>query len=99
MNRSVYNTDEKKVRYILSLMTKGMAAIWRDNFLCSSENELEVYNFPTYWNFILLLENNFQSTNEKAEVLVGSTRADSSCLADIVLSSSIILFLFVFLFQ
>jgi hypothetical protein len=69
MNRSVYDTDEKKVRYILSLMTEGMAAIWRDNFLRSSENELEVYDFPTYRNFILLLENNFQSTDEKAEAL------------------------------
>jgi hypothetical protein len=33
MNRSVYDTDEKKVGYILSLMTEGTATIWRDNFL------------------------------------------------------------------
>jgi hypothetical protein len=69
MNRSVYDTDEKKVGYILSLMTEGTAAIWRDNFLRASENELEVYDFPTYRNFILLLENNFQDTDEKAEAL------------------------------
>jgi hypothetical protein len=50
-------------------MTEGTAAIWRDNFLRLSENELEVYDFPTYRNFILLLENNFQSTDEKAEAL------------------------------
>jgi hypothetical protein len=69
INRSAYNTDEKKVGYILSLMTEGTAAIWRDNFLRSSENELETYDFPTYRNFILLLKDNFQSTNEKAEAL------------------------------
>jgi hypothetical protein len=67
MNRSIYDTKEKKVRYILSLMTEGTVAIWRDNFLRSSENEFEVYDFLTYRNFILLLENNFQSTDEKAE--------------------------------
>jgi hypothetical protein len=35
MNRSIYDTNKKKVGYILSLMTEGTAAIWRDNFLCS----------------------------------------------------------------
>jgi hypothetical protein len=69
MNRSVYDTDEKKVGYILSLMTEGTAAIWRDNFLRPSENELEVYDFPTNRNFVLLLKNNFQDTDEKAEAL------------------------------
>jgi hypothetical protein len=69
MNRSVYDTNEKKVEYILSLMTEGTAAIWRDNFLRSTENKLETYDFPTYWNFIQLLENDFQSTDEKAKAL------------------------------
>jgi hypothetical protein len=48
---------------------EGTVAIWRDNFLCSTENELETYDFPTYRVFIQLLENNFQSTDEKAEAL------------------------------
>ena len=69
MNRSVYDTDEKKVGYILSLMTEGVAAVWRDNFLRSAENELEVYDFPTYRNFVQLLERNFQNTDEKEEAL------------------------------
>jgi hypothetical protein len=69
MNRSVYDTNEKKVGYILSLMTEGTAAIWRDNFLRSTEDETETYAFPNYRNFIQLLENNFQSTDEKAEAL------------------------------
>jgi hypothetical protein len=41
MNRSVYDTNEKKVGYILSLMTEGTVAIWRDNFLRSTEDETE----------------------------------------------------------
>jgi hypothetical protein len=65
----VYDTDEKKVGYILSLMTEGVAAVWRDNFLRSAENELEVYDFPTYRNFVQLLERNFQNTDEKEEAL------------------------------
>jgi hypothetical protein len=69
MNRSVYNTNKKKVGYILSLMMEGTAAIWRDNFLCSTEDETETYAFPNYRNFIQLLEHNFQSTDEKAEAL------------------------------
>jgi hypothetical protein len=50
-------------------MTEGTAAVWRDNFLRSAENELEVYDFPTYRNFIQLLEHNFQNTDEKEEAL------------------------------
>jgi hypothetical protein len=84
MNRSVYDTNKKKVGYILSLMTEGTAAIWRDNFLHASENELEVYDFPTYRNFILLLESNFQDTDEKAEALhqIGTIKQGICSLQD-----------------
>jgi hypothetical protein len=40
MNRTIYDTDERKVGYILSLMTEKTAAVWRDNFLWESENNM-----------------------------------------------------------
>jgi hypothetical protein len=84
MNRSVYDTDEKKVGYILSLMTEGVAAVWRDNFLRASENELEVYDFPTYQAFVRLLNDNFQDTDEKADALykIGRITQDGHSIQD-----------------
>ena len=41
VNKEVYNNDEKKIAYLLSFMTEGDAASWKEEFLARKINEAE----------------------------------------------------------
>ena len=44
VNREVYNNDEKKIAYLLSFMTEGDAASWKEEFLAHKIDEAEKNN-------------------------------------------------------
>ena len=39
VNKEVYNNDEKKIAYLLSFMTEGDAALWKEEFLAHKIEE------------------------------------------------------------
>ena len=39
VNKEVYNNDEKKIAYLLSFMTEGDAASWKEEFLAQKIKE------------------------------------------------------------
>ena len=39
VNKEVYNNDEKKIAYLLSFMTEGDAASWKEEFLAHKIEE------------------------------------------------------------
>ena len=41
VNKEVYNNDEKKIAYLLSFMTEGDAASWKEEFLARKIEEAE----------------------------------------------------------
>ena len=41
VNKEVYNNDEKKIVYLLSFMTEGDAASWKEEFLARKIEEAE----------------------------------------------------------
>ena len=41
VNKEVYNNDEKKIAYLLSFMTEGDAASWKEEFLARKIDEAE----------------------------------------------------------
>ena len=44
VNKEVYNNDEKKIMYLLSFMTEGDAALWKEEFLAWKIKEAEKNN-------------------------------------------------------
>ena len=44
VNREVYNNNEKKIAYLLSFMTEGDAASWKEEFLARKIDEAEKNN-------------------------------------------------------
>ena len=51
VNKEVYNNNEKKITYLLSFMTEGDAALWKEEFLARKIKEAEkksTLHSPTY---------------------------------------------------
>ena len=60
-NRAIYDNDEKKVVFVLSFMTEGDAATWREQWLDELDEKAKTANktdmdFGTFANFLKLLE-------------------------------------------
>ena len=68
LNRDQYNTDDKKIGYVLSFMTKGPAKIWNENYL---DNRLVdgTYHFPSYPEFLFNLNEDFKDVAAKTQSL------------------------------
>ena len=64
INKDVYSTDDKKVRYALSFMTEGTAKSWAT---VHTQKALDVSSFGTFPDFITDFQTTFQSTNSTAE--------------------------------
>jgi Retrotransposon gag protein len=74
VNGLIYNDDEKKISFILSYLTDGDAAVWKQQFIQTKieESEEAKTNEPswgTYKDFIEALKETFQPYNEPAEAL------------------------------
>ena len=63
-NRAIYDNDEKKVVFVLSFMTEGDAATWREQWLDDLDAKAQAANktemdFGTFGELIKLLEKDF----------------------------------------
>ena len=73
-NRAIYDNDEKKVIFVLSFMTEGDAATWREQWLddldakAAANNTTEM-DFGTFANFLKLLEKDFTAYDASGDAL------------------------------
>jgi len=54
INRNVYNDDDKKIAFMLSLLDSGEPAMWKEQFIKSAMDGDEI-DFPMYKEFLLAL--------------------------------------------
>ena len=73
-NRAIYDNNEKKVVFVLSFMTEGDAAIWREQWLddldakAKASNKTEM-DFRTLAELITLLEKDFATYDAPGDAL------------------------------
>ena len=63
-----YNTDEKKIAFVLGLLDDGEAHTWRTNFLRGARQNGK-FSFGSYKNFLQKLDDTFKRANEEQEAL------------------------------
>jgi len=65
INKDVYDNDDLKIGFVLSLMTKGEASDWAEQFLeaCINQRTREL-TFPTYNEFITKIHEDFKQEDE-----------------------------------
>ena len=73
-NRAIYNNDEKKVVFVLSFMTEGDAATWREQWLDDLDAKAQAANktemdFRTFGELIKLLEKDFAAYDAPGDAL------------------------------
>jgi hypothetical protein len=74
VNQYIYDNDDKKISFILSYLTGGDAAIWKQQFIQTKIEEhewdkTEEPNWGKYKDFVEALKKTFQPYNEPAEAL------------------------------
>jgi Retrotransposon gag protein len=74
INKMTYDNDDKKISFILSYLTGGDAAVWKQQFIQtkieeSEEAGTEEPNWGTYKEFLDALKKTFQPYNEPGEAL------------------------------
>jgi Ty3 transposon capsid-like protein len=74
VNRYTYDNNNKKISFILSYLTGGDAAIWKQQFIQTKIEEHEEEgtkepNWGTYKNFVEALKKTFQPYDEPTEAL------------------------------
>jgi Retrotransposon gag protein len=74
VNRQIYDNDDKKISIILSYLTGGDAAVWKQQFIQTKieeheEANTEEPNWGTYKEFVEALRKMFQPYDEPAEAL------------------------------
>jgi Retrotransposon gag protein len=74
VNWHLYDNDNKKIFFILSYLSGGDAAIWKQQFIQTRIEEhewdkIEEPNWGTYKSFVEALKKTFQPYNEPAEAL------------------------------
>ena len=73
-NRAIYDNDEKKVVFVLSFMTEGDAATWREQWLDDLDAKAKELNktdmdFGTFGELIKLLEKYFAAYDAPGDAL------------------------------
>jgi hypothetical protein len=74
VNQYIYNNNNNKISFILSYLSRGDAAIWKQQFIQSKIEEHEEegtkeLNWGTYKDFVEALKKMFQPYDEPAEAL------------------------------
>ena len=59
INKAVYNTDEKKIAFALSYMTKGSALTWATMFQTNCISGMTI-SFGSFANFVLAFKTSFK---------------------------------------
>ena len=67
INRRIYNTDETKIAFFLSLMKEKEALRWKQTFLKSIMNDDGDIDFPTMKEFVGYLLEYFQPVNQTTD--------------------------------
>jgi hypothetical protein len=75
VNKDVYDTNDKKVAYVLSLINGGTALLWKEQLLRKMINDQGEYVFPNITALYQGLENDFKSIDDKEDALEKLTKA------------------------
>jgi hypothetical protein len=72
VNQQTYDNDNKKISFILSYLTGGDAAIWKQQFIQTKieeheQNNTEKPDWGTYTGFVEALKKTFQPYDKPAE--------------------------------
>jgi hypothetical protein len=84
VNQYTYDNDDKKISFILSYLTGGDTAIWKQQFIQTKieeheEEKTKKPNWGTYKDFVEALKKMFQPYDEPAEALEDMKKL---CLGD-----------------
>ena len=63
INKRIYTTNEDKVAFVLSYMTEKEALKWKQTYICSIINDEGEIIFPTFKQFISILDHYFKPAN------------------------------------
>jgi hypothetical protein len=74
VNQKIYDNDDKKISFILSYLTGGDAAIWKQQFIQTKieeheEQETKEPDWGTYKDFVEALRRTFQPYDKPGEAL------------------------------
>jgi hypothetical protein len=74
VNKTTYDNNDKKISFILSYLTRGDAAVWKQQFIQtkieeSIEAETDKPDWGNYKEFVEALKKTFQPYDEPAEAL------------------------------
>ena len=73
INKEAYDTKEKKIGFMLSLLNKGEAGAWKEQFIQAAYNAATTSDTPmtfgTFDNFLCNLKATFQPHNDPADAL------------------------------
>ena len=74
VNKDIYQTDEKKIGFILSLLNDGEAGAWKEQFIQEAFNEAVAngdakMTFRTFIDFLKRLKESFEPHNDTANAL------------------------------
>ena len=71
INGDVYYDDKKKTGFILSLMSKGEAAEWKEQFLKSkTDPTTQVITLPTHADFIKQVRDDFKQEDQVGNTVI-----------------------------
>jgi Retrotransposon gag protein/Zinc knuckle len=84
VNKGIYNNDDKKISFILSYLTGGDAAVWKQQFIQTKIEEsidakTDELDWGSYNEFVDALKKTFQPYDEPAEALEDMKKL---CLGD-----------------
>ena len=74
INKEIYQTDEKKIGFVLSLLNEGEAGVWKEQFIQeifdeTVKNGATDMNFGTFIDFLKKLKESFEPHNNAADAL------------------------------
>ena len=74
INKELYQTDEKKIGFMLSLLNEGEAGAWKEQFIQEAFNETVTsgaaeMTFGTFVDFMKRLKESFEPHNDTADAL------------------------------
>ena len=74
VNKDIYQTDEKKIGFFLSLLNDGEAGAWKEQYIQEAFNEAVTngdakITFGTFPNFLKRLKESFEPHNNAADAL------------------------------
>jgi len=68
INKKVYDDDDKKIAFVLSLLESGEPAMWKEQFIRSRMDGDDI-EFPMYEEFMTAFKNTFRNVDQVNEAL------------------------------